>query len=60
MVKNLPANVADIRDPGLIPGLGRCPGEGDGNPLQYSGLENPMDIGASRAIVYRSHRAGHD
>ena len=34
-----------IRDPGLIPGLGRFPGEGNGNPLQYSSLKNPMDRG---------------
>ena len=43
MVKNLPANVADT---GSIPGLGRSPGEGNGNPLQYPGLGNPMDRGA--------------
>ena len=43
VVKNLPANAGDIRDAGLIPGLGRSPGEGYGNPLQYSYLENPMD-----------------
>ena len=43
MVKNLPANAGDIRNPGLIPGLGRSPGEGHGNPLQYSCLEIPMD-----------------
>ena len=42
MVKNLPANAVDIRDVGLIPGLGRSPGGGLGNPLQYSCLENPM------------------
>ena len=42
-VKNLPANAGDIRDVGLIPGLGRSPGGGHGNPLQYSFLENPMD-----------------
>ena len=41
VVKNLPANAADISDKGLIPGLGRYPGEGHGNPLQYSCLENP-------------------
>ena len=40
VVKNLPANTRDLRDPGLIPGLGRFPGEGYGNPLQYSCLEN--------------------
>ena len=42
MVKNPPANAGHIRDAGLIPGLGRSPGGGHGNPLQYSGLENPM------------------
>ena len=43
VVKNPPANSGDIRDVGSIPGLGRSPGEGNGNPLQYSCLENPMD-----------------
>ena len=43
-VKNLPAN-ADVRDMGLIPGLERSPGEGHGNPLQYSCLEKPMGRG---------------
>ena len=43
MVKNLPANAGDTRDMGLIPGLGRYPGEGNGKSLQYSCLENPMD-----------------
>ena len=43
VVKNPPANAGDIRDTGSIPGLGRSPGGGDGNPLQYSCLENPMD-----------------
>ena len=52
MVKNLPANAEDIRDAGLIPGLGRSPGEGNGNPFQYSCLDNPMDRGAWRATVY--------
>ena len=52
-VKNLPANAGDIRNTGLIPGSGRSPGEGNGNPLQYSCLENPMDRGAWRAIVHR-------
>ena len=42
----------DIRDTGLIPGSGRCPGEEHGNPLQYSCLENPMDRGAWQAIVH--------
>ena len=52
MVKNLPANARDARDMGLIPGLGRSPGEGNGNPLQYSCLENPMNRGAWRATVH--------
>ena len=51
MVKNLPANAGDIRDAGLIPGLGRSPGGGHGTPLQYSCLENPMDRGAWQATV---------
>ena len=46
VVKNLPANAGDTRDGSLIPGLGRSSGEGDGNTLQYSCLENPMDRGA--------------
>ena len=41
MAKNMPANAGDIGDPGSIPGLERYPGEGNGNPLQYSCLENP-------------------
>ena len=45
-VKNLPANAGDRRDVGLIPGWGRSPGGGHGNPLQYSYLKNPMDRGA--------------
>ena len=52
MVKNLPANAGDIRDAGSTPGLGRAPGAGTGNPLQYSCLENPMDRGAWRATVH--------
>ena len=46
MVKNPPANGKDIRDAGLIPGLGKSPGEGNGNQPQYSCLENSMDRGA--------------
>jgi len=41
VVKNLPANTGDVRDMGSIPQSGRSPGEGNGNPLQYSCLENP-------------------
>ena len=53
MVKNPPASAGDIRDTGSIPGLGRSPGEGNGNPLQYSCLEYPMDTGAWQATVHR-------
>ena len=51
--KNPPANSGNIRDTGSIPGSGRSPGGGHGNPLQYSCLENPMDRGAWRATVHR-------
>ena len=60
LVKNPPANAGDIRDAGSMPGSGRSPGVGNGNPLQYSCLENPVDRGAWRAIVYVSQRVGHD
>ena len=46
MVKNLPEDSGDKRDTGSVPRLGRFPGGGHGNPLQYSCLENPMDRGA--------------
>ena len=49
VVKNLPANAGDLS---LIPGLGKSPGEGNGNPLQYSCLENPMDREAWQATVH--------
>ena len=52
VVKNLPANTGDLRDPGSVPGSGRSPGEGNGDPLQYSCLENPMDRGAWWATVH--------
>ena len=45
IVKKPPTNAGAAEDSGLIPGLGRCPGEGHGNPLQYSCLENPTDRG---------------
>ena len=51
MVKNLPANAGDARDIGSIPGWGRSLGEGSGNPLQYSCLENPMNREAWWATV---------
>ena len=47
------ASASNVRNPGLIPGSGRSPGEGNGNPLQYSCLENPMDRGAWWATVQR-------
>ena len=47
-------------DSGLIPGWGRSPGEGNGNPLQYSCLENPMDREALQATVHGVARVGHD
>ena len=52
VVKNLPASEGDARDAGLIPKLGRSPGEGNGTSVQYSRLENPMDRGAWRATVH--------
>ena len=51
VVKNLPANAGDVRGTCSIPGFGRSPGGGHGNPLQYSCLENPMDKGAWLATV---------
>ena len=53
VVKNPPANAGDRRDEGSIPGSGRCPGGGHGNPLQYPCLENPKDRGAWWATVHR-------
>ena len=52
MVKNRPANAGDTRDVGLIPGLGKSPGVGNGDPLRYSCLESPMDRGAWWATVH--------
>ena len=52
MVKDPPANAGDIRDVGSMPGLGKSPGEGNGYPLQYSCLKNPMDRRAWQATVY--------
>ena len=60
VVKNPPANAGDIRDMGLIPWLGRSPGEGNDNPLQYSFLGNSMDRGAWWAAVQGVARVGHD
>ena len=52
--KNPSANAGDIRNIGSVPGSGRCPGEGNGNPLQYSCLENPMDRGDWQATVHQA------
>ena len=52
VIKNMPANVEDIRDVGLIPGSGRSPGIRNNNPFQYSCLDNSMDKGASWATVH--------
>jgi len=52
VVKNLPANAEDVRNMGSIPGLGRSPGGGNGNPLQYACLGNPTDRGAWWAAVH--------
>ena len=53
--KESACNAGDL---GSIPGSGRCPGEGNGNPVQYSCLENPMDRGAWQAIVHGAQRVG--
>ena len=55
VVRYLPANAVDAGDAGLISGSGRAPGVGNGNPLQYSCLENSMDTGEWRVIVYGGH-----
>ena len=55
VVKNLPADTADVRDVGSIPGSGRSPGGQHGNPLKFSCLGKPMDRGAGRL-----YRVGHD
>ena len=52
-------SACNMGDPGSIPGLGRSPGEGNGNPLQYSCLENPMDRGSWQATVHGVSRGGH-
>ena len=57
MVKNLPANAGDVGDAGSVPGLGRSPGEENGNPLQYSCLENSMDKGAWWAALHETKKS---
>ena len=56
LVKNPPASAGDTRDQGSFPGSGRSPGEGNGDPLQYSCLGNPMDRGARQAMVHGGHK----
>ena len=53
VVKNPLANAGDLKDKGSVPGLGRSPGGGHGNPLQYSCLKNPMDRGVQWAAVHK-------
>ena len=60
VVKNLPASARVAGDTGLIPGLGRSPGEGNGNHLQYACLENSRDRGAWWAITHRVRKVEHD
>ena len=58
-VKNLPASVGNARDAGSVPGLGRFPKAGNGNPTQYSCLENPMGRRTWQATLHESQRLGH-
>ena len=58
--KKPPANAGDAGDAGLIPGSGRAPGEGNGNPLQYSCLDNPMDRGAGGLQSMGLQKVGYD
>ena len=60
VVQNLPANAGDVRNMSSIPRLGRSPGGGHGNPLQYFCLENPMDRETWQATVHRVSRVGHN
>ena len=63
MVKNLPTmqeSACNVGNPGSVPRSGRSPGEGNGNPLQYSYLGNPMDRGAWQATVHRIARVRHN
>ena len=60
VVKNLPASAEDTRDVGSVPGFGRFPGVGNGNPLQYFCLGNPVDTGAWQVTVHGSQRVRHD
>ena len=59
-VKNLTANAGNSGDAGSIPGLGRSPGGGHGNPIQYSCLDNPMKRGAWQTTVHSVMKSGHN
>ena len=59
VVESLPVNAGDVRDACSIPGSGRFPGVGNGNALQYSCLESPMDTGAWKVAVYGVARVGY-
>ena len=58
VVKNPPANAGDVRDMGSVPGLGKSLREGNGTPLQYSCVENPMDRGAWQTAVHGVTKSG--
>ena len=58
VAKNRPAGAGDTRDAGSIPALGRSPGEGNGNPFQYSYLENSMDRGDWKTTVHEAAKSG--
>ena len=60
VIMNLPAKAGDVRDVGSIPEMGRSPGEGHGNPLQYSFLENPHGQRSLVGYPPWDHRVGHD
>ena len=59
VIKNVPASAGDLRDKGLIPGLGRSPGGGHGNPLQYGCVQNAMDRGTWWAVVRKVRKSGN-
>ena len=60
LIAEVKASACNLGGLGSIPRSGRCPGEGNGNPLQYSCLENPMDGGAWWATIHGSERVRHD
>ena len=60
VIRNVPANAANVKDTSSIPGWGRAPGKGNGNTLPYYCLDNPMDRGARQATLMRSQRVRQD